>query len=61
MARFAPYDDGHAAERLVDVVFADAISRGIVPPAPPAGEVRDPGQAGERVMTGQDQASEMSV
>jgi CDP-glycerol glycerophosphotransferase len=61
LARFAPHDDGHAAERLVDVVFADAISRGIVPPAPPVDDVRDPGQADERVMTGQDQASEMSV
>jgi CDP-glycerol glycerophosphotransferase len=34
LARFAPNDDGHAAERLVDVVFADAISSGLVPPAP---------------------------
>jgi CDP-glycerol glycerophosphotransferase len=34
--RFAPHDDGHAAERVVDAVFADAIASGAVPPAPPA-------------------------
>jgi CDP-glycerol glycerophosphotransferase len=62
LARFAPHDDGHAAERVVDAVFADAISRGIVPPAPPAPpteDVHDLGQARERVMTGPDQASEL--
>ncbi len=36
LQRFAPHDDGHAAERVVDAVFADAISSGAVPPAPPA-------------------------
>jgi CDP-glycerol glycerophosphotransferase len=36
LERFAPHDDGHAAERVVDVVFAEAISRGAVPPALPA-------------------------
>jgi CDP-glycerol glycerophosphotransferase len=42
LERFAPHDDGHAAERVVDAVFADAISRGDVPPAPPVGESRQP-------------------
>jgi CDP-glycerol glycerophosphotransferase len=43
LRRFAPHDDGHAAERVVDVVFADAIAAGIVPPAPPAGAPEQPG------------------
>jgi CDP-glycerol glycerophosphotransferase len=64
LARFAPHDDGHAAERVVDAVFADAISRGIVPPAPPADELPDSGragEAGEQVTTGHDRASELSA
>jgi CDP-glycerol glycerophosphotransferase len=42
LERFAPHDDGHAAERVVDAVFAEAISRGAVPPAPPADQPREP-------------------
>jgi CDP-glycerol glycerophosphotransferase len=51
LARFAPHDDGHAAERVVDTVFADAISRGVVPPAP----------ADDQEATRQVQGSELSV
>ena len=58
LARFAPHDDGHAAERVVDAAFADAISRGVVPPAPPVDPLRE---RGERVMTESGQASELSA
>jgi CDP-glycerol glycerophosphotransferase len=48
LERFAPHDDGHAAERVVDAVFAEAISRGAVPPALPEDEPASP-SAGDTV------------
>jgi CDP-glycerol glycerophosphotransferase len=41
LQRFAPHDDGHAAERVVDAVFAEAISAGLVAPAPADDELEE--------------------
>jgi hypothetical protein len=47
LERFAPRDDGRAAERVVDAVFIDAISSGAVPPAPAGDEPSEPEQVRE--------------